>query len=484
MTDGATSKVAGGGGGLEDILSMALMQTGVDSVPPAQISMDSSCILSAAANTLDSSLLSTDIGVLTEGLLSTLAMAKGNTTAGKPPTVNTSTRSSNSAGLSVVTSQPGVSVAPPLCETTPSSLAPSEKLTTPEVAIGKLDTTVVPTQSSPLPLTLARPPSESEVKTAQILRAELHSSCMDDDIDLDELLSVGDNMNTEMGHLEGSATTLQTVSSNVPQPPASNQFVGSSSNTNTSSTDDDLSSLLNMAGTQYLESLDPQLVSDTEQSVLAGQTSSARSTDSVYDVPSIVNLLTSTTVATTSAPPSLLTKSTTSNTPLTPLIPTMSVTPTPTTSPAAPSTNVTHCTKSTPTTTTSLPQKKPVLPTTKLDIAAILKEVTQTVPKSSSALTNTVSVTVVPSAAIENVLRSLKSQGRISAVPLVSRAPHVIQRYELQTVVEWKLLCAVREKILCVYINLSVSVEAAANFHFRVMCSNNCLEHPRNRLQN
>jgi hypothetical protein len=49
-------------------------------------------------------------------------------------------------------------------------------------------------------------------------------------------------------------------------------------------------------------------------------------------------------------------------------------------------------------------------------------------PKSSSALTNTVSVTVVPSAAVENVLRSLKSQGRISAVPLVSRAPHVIQR--------------------------------------------------------
>jgi hypothetical protein len=105
-------------------------------------------------------------------------------------------------------------------------------------------------------------------------------------------------------------------------------------------------------------------------------------------------------------------------------------------------------------------------------------------PKSSSALTNTVSVTVVPSAAVENVLRSLKSQGRISAVPLVSRAPHVIQRYELQTVVEWKLLCAVREKILCVYINLSVSVEAAANFHLRVMCSNNCLEHPRNRLHN
>ena len=435
MTEGATSKAGGGGGGLEDILSMALMQTGVDSVPPAQISMDSSCILSAAANTLDSSLLSTDIGVLTEGLLSTLAMAKGNTTAGKPPTVNTSTRSSNSAGLSVVASQPGVSVAPPLC-TTPSSLAPSEKLTTPEVAIGKLDTTVVPAQSSPLPLTLARPPSESEVKTAQILRAELHSSCMDDDIDLDELLSVGDNMNTELGHLEGSATALQTVSSNVPQPPASNQFFGSSSNTNTSSTDDDLSSLLNMAGTQYLESLDPQLVSDTEQSVLAGQTSSAPSTDSVYDVPSIVNLLTSTTVATTSAPPSLLTKSTTSHSPLTPLIPTMSVTPTPTTSPAAPSTNVTHCTKSTPTTTTTIPQKKPVLPTTKLDIAAILKQVAQTMPKSSSALTNTVSVTVVPSAAVENVLRSLKSQGRISAVPLVSRAPHVIQRYELQTVVE------------------------------------------------
>lgn len=60
-------------GGLGDILSLALEQTGVGVLPTPHVAVeDPTSILSAAAGTIDNSVLSSDIGALTEGLFSSL----------------------------------------------------------------------------------------------------------------------------------------------------------------------------------------------------------------------------------------------------------------------------------------------------------------------------------------------------------------------------------------------------------------------------
>lgn len=444
MANNATSK-AGREGGLGDILSMALMQTGVESMAPPQISLDSSSILNAAANTLDSSLLSTDIGVLTEGLFSTLAMVREGPS--KPQTVNDSTDTA-------AVTQPGMTmsgsnqVAPSLLGTTHSSLAPSAAVpTTSETATHNLNVEAARSIQS---LTVTEPPSEAEVKTAQLLKAELQNSCMDDDIDLDELLSAGD-VNADVNHISlldmdvNGSETLQSASNDSLKPPTIN--VASSGDPNTSTTDDDLSSLLNMAGSQYLESLDTQVVTTRDQGTLTGEAGSTLlPSNSACEAPSIVRVLTTSSV--TSTAPSNPRKATINTTPL---MPTTSVTPSPTS--LSPSTSVTNITKS----TTNSP--KTVLPTTKLDITAILREVTQMSPASiavsTSPLTSTVSVTVVPSATTVRVGAGLKPQGLVSlprGVPLVAKAPLALasQRYDLLALVSSYHVDSVR--LVCIHV--------------------------------
>ena len=67
-------------GGLGDILSLALEQTGVGMLPTPHVAVeDPTSILSAAAGTIDNSVLSSDIGALTEGLFSSLHGTKVST---------------------------------------------------------------------------------------------------------------------------------------------------------------------------------------------------------------------------------------------------------------------------------------------------------------------------------------------------------------------------------------------------------------------
>lgn len=437
MADGVPgSGGRGGGGGLDDILSMALLQTGVESVTPTQIPMDSNSILNAAANTLDSSLLSTDIGVLTDGLFSTLGLVKENPVISKPHTV-----ASNSGGATPV--QPSTAtnressgsnhvVAPSIVATQPSSV------TVPATTSAVSGQSAMRGLEGPA-LPLIQPPSESEVKAAQLLKAELHSSCMNDDIDLDELFSGGDAVNADVGDISfldsavSTGPSIQTPSTGVPLPPPTS--LGSLTNsTNTASGGDDLSSLLDAAGSQYLESLDPLSVGTCTSS--SQQTLASTMVTTTSSAPS-ANVLAVASVNRSSSP-SLPMKATA--TPL-PMVPTTSTTPTPTPTPStAPSTSITTPTKSTSTNST-LQLKKSALTTTKLDIAAILREVTKMSPASiaasTSSLTNTVSVTVVPSSAIQNVIRrtgAVKTQKIVSGVPLVARAPLMLQRYSIYNV--------------------------------------------------
>ena len=357
-----------GGGGLGDILSMALFQTGVDSMTPAQISVDSSSILNAAANTLDSSLLSTDISVLTAGLFSTLAKENA-------------IKRTNSTNTTATTAQsPAVSA---------ESKVPNETAQTSTVySWGANESSN--SGAAPHPLTLvARPPSESEVKTAQLLKAELQNPAIDDDIDLDELLGGGDS--TSVGGIDelslftgavGSSSSLTSVPSDpflfTATPPLSG--VGSAT------AQDPFSSLL---GTLGPATAAPTASRDTPPSELTVVKVSAPPTRSVSQTKTLAT--SSSSVSLTKATNSTVTLSSAPNS----LVPPAPIT----------STTVTGITKITRTAApppSQPPAKRPVLSTTKLDLAAILREVTKMAPitVTTSPLTSTVSVTVVPPSAV------------------------------------------------------------------------------------
>ena len=429
MASNAPSKAGDGkGGGLGDILSMALLQTGVETVPTTQISLDSNSILNAAANTLDSSLLSTDIGVLTEGLFSTLALVKENPAIeNKPCAVNKCSASTSHDDMKTVSVSVSTSDSTQQQRVTAlaSTATNNENLI---VGAGELPTL-------PHAFPLVEPPSETEVKTAQLLKSELHNSCLDDDIDLDELLSgAGDGMNVDVPLLEaavGPSSTLEAVSAAPCHSP--DQTVGTDTG-NSNTAVDDLSSLLNMAGSQHLENL------PVSRAPSAGDTTTQSVSTCTLSVG--VHAETATVPASSSSSPS--TQATTNTSTSTPLLTVTSITTS--TSPAAASTNPTQITKSTATTadkgTSTVAQQPTKMFLTKLDLAAILREVTKMSPASkaasTSSLTNTVSVTVVPSAAVQNALRGggggVKAQRVVSlseGVPLVARAPLTLQRYML-----------------------------------------------------
>ena len=361
-----------GGGGLGDILSMALFQTGVDSMTPAQISVDSSSILNAAANTLDSSLLSTDISVLTAGLFSTLARENA-------------IKRTNSTNTTATTAQsPAVSA---------ESKVPNETAQTSTVySWGANESSN--SGAAPHPLTLvARPPSESEVKTAQLLKAELQNPAIDDDIDLDELLGGGDS--TSVGGIDelslftgavGSSSSLTSVPSDpflfTATPPLSG--VGSAT------AQDPFSSLLGALGPATAA---PTASRDTPPSK-----------PTVVKVPapptrSVSQSSTETKTLATSSSSVSLTKATNSTATLS-SAPNSLVPPAPITSTTV--TGITKITRTAAPPPSQPPAKRPVLSTTKLDLAAILREVTKMAPitVTTSPLTSTVSVTVVPPSAV------------------------------------------------------------------------------------
>ena len=354
-----------GGGGLGDILSMALFQTGVDSMTPAQISVDSSSILNAAANTLDSSLLSTDISVLTAGLFSTLAKENA-------------IKRTNSTNTTATTAQsPAVSA---------ESKVPNETSTVYSSGANESYNS----GAAPHPLTLvARPPSESEVKTAQLLKAELQNPAIDDDIDLDELLGGGDS--TSVGGIDelslftgavGSSSSLTSVPSDpflfTATPPLSG--VGSAT------TQDPFSSLLGALGPATSA---PTASRDTPPSKPTVVKVSAPPTRSVSQTKTLAT--SSSSVSLTKATNSTATLSSAPNSP---------VPPAPITSTTV--TGITKITRTAAPPPSQPPAKRPVLSTTKLDLAAILREVTKMAPitVTTSPLTSTVSVTVVPPSAV------------------------------------------------------------------------------------
>lgn len=409
------------GAGLGDILSMALEQTGVESLAPPQISMDSNSILSAAAGTLDSSLLSSDIGVLTEGLFSTLAMVKETPI----PLV------SNHLSVPVVATQSGL----PL-ESTPQAIVQETAAQEAPVLAGAVPmSTEAPILSKPNPdmggesLDLRQPVAKGE---GEGVKTDTQASTMDEDIDLNELLSVGDDIDANINHLSllgmdvappvsTSKTALQSATGPPPlplDPPLPESDTGA--NNDPASSIDDLSSLLSITGSQYLESLDPSFIADdsgkneTNETMNGAKLSplSSVSTPTLSPQPSIADLVN----AVTTASNSLSTTNVPSLPPIaaTSLIPTATISTSPLTTALLPLTTSASVTSSLPVTSTTT--------TTKLDVAAILKEVTQQKTSSiaaSTTLTNSVSVTVVPS---PTALKAI-SQKKATIIPLRGGLP-------------------------------------------------------------
>ena len=409
------------GAGLGDILSMALEQTGVEALQPPQISMDSHSILSAAADTLDSSLLSSDIGVLTEGLFSTLAMVKETPI----PLV------ANNLTAPVVTTQSEV----PL-ESTPPAIVQetiAQEAPVPVEAVPMSTEASVLSKPSPVmggeSLDLHQPVAKGE---AEGVKTEVQSSMLDDDIDLNEFLSVGDDIDANINHLSllgmdiappvsASESSLQSTTGPLP-PPLPESDTGT--NNDATSSIDDLSSLLSITGSQYLESLDPSFIADNSGKNETNKTKpavndvklsplSSVSTPILSPQPVIADLVNSVTTASDSL-------STTNVPPLPPiaatsLISTATVSSSPLTTALLPLSTSASVTSSVPMTSTT---------TTKLDVAAILNKVTQQVTSSTAAsttLTNSVSVTVVPS---PNALKGI-SQKKPTIIPLHGGLPIV-----------------------------------------------------------
>ena len=217
-----------------DILSLALQQTGVESLAPPTISMaDSSSILSAAAATINSNLLSRDVEALTEGLLTSLTTTKA-------------TPNASSAGNVLQSPQGQWTYSQ---EARMHCSAPDTTFTTSCVSQS------VPCNFMDLPMDSV--PAVNGLATGS----------MGSDISDLELLDFND--------------LLPSIASLVPAPPVSNSNMGNSipipcnSGTHLSqdpfqsalpsystngsaldgSLDDELSSLLNSTGTEYLESL-------------------------------------------------------------------------------------------------------------------------------------------------------------------------------------------------------------------------------------
>lgn len=204
-------------GELGDILSLALQQTGVGALNPPRLSLDNpSSILNEAADTIDDSLLSSDIGSLTQGLLSNLARP----TSSKPATaLHHGLVRQGGSGTGMSNRVDGLPV---------GNLIDISSF--PEIANGSFGGGLGPEENGPVDL-----------------------SALEENIDLDELLSGVDPMPPV-----SLATSGESTSGMAELDPAAMLFPPPSTAPNPLSNgadSDDISSLLDVTGAEYLESL-------------------------------------------------------------------------------------------------------------------------------------------------------------------------------------------------------------------------------------
>ena len=211
-----------------DILSLALQQTGVENLAPPKLGMvDSSSILTAAAATINANLLSSDVKDLTEGLLTSLSTSKASPIASSAGNVSHATQ-----GQWTYAQDSGIH------RSVPESV--------PFMDLGPISMDSIPGAGG-----LAHNSMGSDISDLEML-------------DFNDLLC-------------GDTTGIESL---VPAPPVSNPNVGNSvpiphnngtnlgqdpfpsvlpSYSSSSPLDDELSSLLNATGTEYLESLSQEM---------------------------------------------------------------------------------------------------------------------------------------------------------------------------------------------------------------------------------
>ena len=197
--------------GLNDILSLALEQTGVGALPTPHVSVeDPTMILSAAAGTIDNAVLASDIGELTEGLFSSLHGVK-------PPVAVPST-------------------------TVYGTMSPQRGVT---------NGSTVPHSINRSGFVRPFPPPPMDCGLNAHSMSGSHAEPLPDLGDLDDLLP----------NVDAAAVPVQNTEISIPNAFGSMSFQSSNQNpaTNTAlSLDDELSDLLNDTGSEYFENFTRQ----------------------------------------------------------------------------------------------------------------------------------------------------------------------------------------------------------------------------------
>ena len=419
-------------GGLGDILSMALQQTGVESVTPPSIALDSRSILNAAANTLNSSLLSSDIGALTEGLFSTLAMVKE---APKNLSADSCHESIPTTTQGARAEIPTVSRLEPITPLSDETSLNSSLAST-AVQSSLLQPETAPTYSNSLTvseLELDKPEAGRNVMMQQSpfdeirggtmpLEPQSSYTCTDDDIDLDKLFSVDESAADQMplpgmdvGNtmpIGGPLPMLDDLAVPIEVPPFTSLDTSSSVHVSSSS-NNGLASLLDISGSQYLENLSPSTgdKSSSNGNLRVPVSCVGDISDSASTAVSVGAELLSPAATVASTGPL-------SDATLTSLLPPLNtIPPTPSLVSFTPSTP----SLSTHTNTTSTRS----IPTTKLDVAAILKEVVDQAdpPGGMDAVTTNVSGRVIPEPGRVSMVVSGSAGKKPSLFSLAGRAP-------------------------------------------------------------
>lgn len=229
-------------GGLGDILSLALEQTGVGSIPTPTISLDDpSSFLTAAAGTIDENLLSSDLNALTEGLFSSLETVRGSNT-NRPSLQRFSSGPFNTEKMG------GVPIRVPL--SLPSDLADLNPHDFGAVSMhsGSKGTAPLPDMA---PSGGRNPESDTRLDFLQDLLSEGNGGTVPSVLPLNSFSA--DNSIPSAGNLAPFHDIQQRLPPpTLPPTPADSPSV-----------DDELSNLLNATGTEYLESIAQEFSSST-----------------------------------------------------------------------------------------------------------------------------------------------------------------------------------------------------------------------------
>ena len=208
-----------------DILSLALQQTGVENLAPPKLSMvDSSSILSAAAATINANLLSSDVKDLTEGLLTSL-----NTSKASPIACSAGNMSHDTQGQW------------PYPQDSRSHHSVSGS-----VPCNFMDLGPIPMDSIPGAGGLAPNSMGSDINDLEMLD---FNDLLCGDTGIASLVPAPPISNSSRGH---SIPVPHSGGTNLGRDPFQSVLPPYS---NSSPLDDELSSLLNATGTEYLESL-------------------------------------------------------------------------------------------------------------------------------------------------------------------------------------------------------------------------------------